>query len=307
MSEFKSFTQGLFEILLPGSFLLLNVVAFLCIAAGVSPDSQMMLGADKWGIVEAIPVLGASYILGMVLRMLRTEIPDRISAWWIRCVPPRMPDKEDYLKECFFYPKWMGERYVPSLPPAAMEFFNELWSKHCQEPGPGSRNPNTQFFNFIKTLLLAINKETYGQLMASEAVSRFVASSFWALVICTGLLLVDGCLLLARGFDTAFYFCVLLFLLYSAVLYGIVRNFRFLRCKEVAFVFDASFAHREEIMNAWKQSTTSASDSSTLNFTKVLRTTWKRKEFEGPPSSGFCHLQSSIFVSRQTGSLSFFR
>jgi hypothetical protein len=38
-----------------------------------------------------------------------------------------------YLKERFFYPQWMGKRYVPSLPAAAAEFFDELWSKHYQE------------------------------------------------------------------------------------------------------------------------------------------------------------------------------
>jgi hypothetical protein len=252
MSEFKSFTQGLFEILLPGSFLLVNVVAFLCIATGVSPLAQMMPSAEKWGIVEAIPVLGASYILGMVLRMLRTEIPDRISAWCLRHIPPRMPDKHDYLKERFFYPKWMSERYIPSLPPAAREFFDELWGKHYQEPDLGSPNPNTHFFNFIKTLLLAVNKETYAQLVASEAVNRFVASSFWALLICTGLLLVDGCLLLVEGAGPVFWFCIMMSVIYLAVLYGIIRHFRFIRCKEVTFLFCASFAHREEIMKLLK-------------------------------------------------------
>ena len=34
-----------------------------------------------------------------------------------------------------FYPQWMGKRYVPSLPAAVAEFFDELWSKHYQEAG----------------------------------------------------------------------------------------------------------------------------------------------------------------------------
>src|ERR1700691_2419427 len=84
-------------------------------------------------------------------------------------------------------------------------------------------------------------------MMASEAVNRFVASSFWALLICTGLLLVDSFLLFVAGTGPLFW-CAMLFLLYVAVLYGIIRHFRFLRCKEVALVFDASFAHREEIL-----------------------------------------------------------
>src|ERR1039457_7196903 len=40
-----------------------------------------------------------------------------------------------YLKERFFYLQWMGKRYVPSLPAAVAEFFDELWSKHYQEAG----------------------------------------------------------------------------------------------------------------------------------------------------------------------------
>jgi hypothetical protein len=39
-----------------------------------------------------------------------------------------------YLKERFFYPQWMGKRYVPSLPAAAAEFFDELWSNPAVTP-----------------------------------------------------------------------------------------------------------------------------------------------------------------------------
>jgi hypothetical protein len=109
-------------------------------------------------------------------------------------------------------------------------------------------NPNTHFVNFIKTLFLAINKETYGQLMANEALSRFVASSFLALLICSGLLFVDCCLLLVQGVGPAFCFCAVLFFLYLTVFYGVVRYFHYLRCKEATFVFSATFAHKEEIM-----------------------------------------------------------
>ena len=246
MSELKSFTQGFFEILLPGSFLLLNVAAFLCVAVGVSPVSHMMPGTEKWGIVEAVPALGASYILGMVLRMLRTEIPDRVSAWCLGHIPPRLQEA-DLLKESFFYVKWMRERHVPCLPSAAKDFFEGIWAKHYQQPIPGVRNPNTDFFNFMKTLFLAIDKNTSEQLMASEAISRFVASSFWALAICTGLLAVDGGVLYFRGLSLGVHFCVWLFIIYLTVLYGIVRHFRYLRCKEVALVFEVSFAYRNEI------------------------------------------------------------
>jgi hypothetical protein len=368
MSEFKNFTQGLFEILLPGSFLLLNIVAFLCIATGFPPSMQMMPGSDKWAIVATVPILGASYILGMVLRMFRTENPDRVSAWCIRHWPLRfmyfligditdLPslakklsersnqdevtaylvtqlspatlillreyqpsasspvplqlallndfnkviktqklheknlftgvglreetnklfakkpqklracqrlnrllleetyaqelsrDHDRYYKEHFFYPKWLEERYVPSLPPAAKEFFDQLWGKHYyQEPGPGSRNPNTHFFNFIKTLLLKVDKDTYAQLAASEAVCRFVASSFWALLFSVGMLCVD-CFI---GGKQSVCFCIMLLFVYLVVLLGICFQFRFLRCKEVSFVFDASFAYREEIMHLLK-------------------------------------------------------
>ena len=46
MSDLKSFTHGVFEILLPGSFLLVNIAVFLCIAAGISPAIQLWPSAD---------------------------------------------------------------------------------------------------------------------------------------------------------------------------------------------------------------------------------------------------------------------
>lgn len=247
MNSIKSFTQGVFEILLPGSFLLLNLGIFLIIAADID-FTNLISGSEKWGIAEAIPMLGASYILGMVLRMLRTEIPDRISAWCLGHLPPRLPARSA-LKERFFYVKWMRQRYIPCLPEPARHFFEDVWEKHYQDPIGGTGNPNTHFFNFMKTLLLAIHKETSDQIMASEAISRFVASSFWALVLCTSLIALDGGVLFEQGKrgSVVFNFCVLLFFIYLAALYGIIRHFRYLRCKEVAFVFDASFAHRIEI------------------------------------------------------------
>jgi hypothetical protein len=105
----------------------------------------------------------------------------------------------------------------------------------------------TGTLNFIKTLLLTIDKDTYERLMASEAIGRFVSSSFWALLICSSLLLVDIGMLFAFKGGEGFRLCMVLCVVYLILLYGIVRHFRFMRCKEVEMVFNASFADKEEI------------------------------------------------------------
>jgi hypothetical protein len=262
VSEFKNFTQGLFEILLPGSFLFVNLIVFVCVTGGAGSLDQLRGVAEKWGLVEAIPILGVSYILGMILRMFRTEIPDLVSAWCLGHIPPRLKEP-NYLKDRFFYKEWMTERYMPSLKlPAATKFFKEEWAYRYQDPGLGLRNPNTQFINFMKTMLLTIDKDISAQLSATEAVSRFVASSFWALLICAGLLTIDSCLLLAQGRGDEARVSLVLLLVYVAVLYGVVRHFRYLRCKEVCMVFDASFAHRNDLRKLLKSDNEQASSDS---------------------------------------------
>jgi hypothetical protein len=250
MSELKSFTHGLFEILLPGSFLLVNIIAFLCIAAGVTVPAQMLPGAEHWGFVEAVPMLGAAYILGMVLRMCRTEIPDRVSALFIAHIWPRIGADDVFVKDVFFYGNWMKERYLPRLPEAATTFFVQFWQPHYLPPERGRSNMNSQFFNFVKTMIQKLDPGMAEQLRNAEAVNRFIGGSFWALAASAVLMAAATvCLYFQRSaVPWAPRLALGTTLAYTLLLGGIARHFRYLRSKEACWVFEASFALRDQLL-----------------------------------------------------------
>lgn len=250
MSELKSFTHGLFEILLPGSFLLVNIIVFLSIAAGVSVPAQMLPSAERWGFVEAVPVLGAAYILGMVLRMCRTEIPDRFSAWFIARIWPRIGPDDVFVKDVFFYGNWMKERYLPRLPETAGTFFKEFWEPRYKAPALGHSNMNSQFFNFVKTMIQKLDAAMAEQLRNAEAVNRFIGGSFWALAASAVLMAAAAVwLYLQTSVDRwAPVLALGTTVVYTVLLGGIARHFRYLRSKEACSVFEASFALRDQLV-----------------------------------------------------------
>jgi ABC-type bacteriocin/lantibiotic exporter with double-glycine peptidase domain len=105
---------------------------------------------------------------------------------------------------------------------------------------------NSQFFNFVKTLIQATNKDTAEQLRTAEAVNRFVGCSFWALLISMVVMSASAIWLRHQSmvlWKLAFGVAVA----YAFALGGIVRHFRYLRNKEACMVFEASFAHRDAI------------------------------------------------------------
>jgi hypothetical protein len=220
--------------------------------------------------------------LGMVLRMCRTEIPDRVSAWFIAAIRPRIGKDEVFVTDVFFYGNWMEEKYIPQLPKEARRFFHEFWKQRYKFPlkkeinisssfrkwlseqrgkvraalwipAPRETNMNSQFFNFVKTLIQSINKDTAEQLRIAEAVNRFVGCSFWALLISTILMSVSTIWLHNQSMEQwklAFGVTVT----YAFAIGGIVRHFRYLRNKEACMVFEASFAHRDAIKRLMKGS-----------------------------------------------------
>jgi hypothetical protein len=113
-------------------------------------------------------------------------------------------------------------------------------------PALSETNMNSQFFNFVKTLIQAVNKDTAEQLRTAEAVNRFVGCSFWALLISTVLMSASTIWLHHHSmmqWKLAFGVAIT----YTFAIGGIVRHFRYLRNKEACMVFEASFAHRDAI------------------------------------------------------------
>lgn len=80
-------TGGIFEIFVPGMFLVLNIggVGYLCfherIISIIKIENDFIIG--KLGL-SIIIIICFSYLAGMLLRLLMTDRPDRLSAWYHR-------------------------------------------------------------------------------------------------------------------------------------------------------------------------------------------------------------------------------
>ena len=90
--------KGIFEIFVPGGFLLLNIAGMSLTFlqkkyVALSIKSLSGLGVGGLGI-SIIIIICFSYLFGMLVRLLMTETPDKVSAWYHRCSTKRAKRKE---------------------------------------------------------------------------------------------------------------------------------------------------------------------------------------------------------------------
>lgn len=77
-------SRGIFEIFVPGAFLLLNIVGALCLFLNVKiADILCPKGGTNVNIIglSLVVLICFGYLIGMILRLLMTDIPDNLSAW----------------------------------------------------------------------------------------------------------------------------------------------------------------------------------------------------------------------------------
>ncbi len=220
-------TRGIFDIFVPGAFLFLNITGIVYLWPTTGGDTKQLITAVASQAIPGLAVLVCfGYLLGILLRLLKTRAPDRWSGyfgWLISKI--KFKDGRAYLEE-FPYFEHIKEVATNKLPGDAKEFYCEFWGKR-EAAG------NREFFNYCKTIINAVDKRSALEVYAAEALTRYVASMFYALLISLILVLTAALVIPARE----------LFVLASAYLLAIViilRHLRFIRIKEVETVFVAT-------------------------------------------------------------------
>jgi mannose-6-phosphate isomerase-like protein (cupin superfamily) len=241
----SSSIRGFFEILMPGIFLVLNAaLTAYFLGAVLSPGLQAAL-QPLWNLITnpavAIFLLVAvGYPVGVVLRLLKSARIDALSARYIRFLKPKTRN-ELYLTDHFFYGNWMYDKAHTRLPAEAARFYDDYW----KDKYTGDGTTNTTWFNFCKTIIAKNDIQSGLEIYAAEALSRFLAGSYYALQVSIVLMLANAVvagLLLAPG---AAILPALVALAYLFMFHIILSQYRLLRHKEVDTVFSACFANRK--------------------------------------------------------------
>jgi hypothetical protein len=238
-------TRGFFEILMPGIFLLINTCITICLFVVLFiPNSAHLLSnisksiSSSALIITFLVVFG--YLIGFVLRLLKNEKIDQISASIIKTFKKKYRS-EYFLKDRFFYGRWMNDKITNRLPNAAKEFYKEFWGDKYTDDGV----VNTTFINFCKTIILKFDPQTGNEVFNAEALCRFVAGSYYALIFSIYLMVLNILIVVFKISPIASLVPIFICVGYFVLLVIIVTQYRFLRCKEVDTVFFACYANKE--------------------------------------------------------------
>ena len=222
-------TRGVFDIFVPGVFLLVHIVGVLAPSFAPGTDiGDMVTPFSSNPVLAAAAFVCFAYLIGMLLRLLKTGIPDRLSTCILRLSFRRSWRARVFLSGRFPYFSYLRHVAGTKLPPKAHQFYKKFWLPHS------CKNDNRQFFNYCKAIVNAADARSGAEAYAAEATTRYVSSMFYALF--TSMLLVcisAGCyrswLLLGVA------------VVYAAAMLVILRNLRLLRYKEAEALFAATF------------------------------------------------------------------
>jgi len=241
-------TRGIFEIFVPGMFLLLNISAVVYSFPFLDDHTRNLMGSLAVNsILDLVVSVCFGYLIGVLLRLIKTDSLDKFSAWWLRVFDRNVRDKIVNGKQTFRlnategfpYIGWIGQVSTGYLPPEALHFYNKVWVKR-QRPS----NQNKQFFNFCKLVVSCSDDKAASEIYAAEALTRYIASMYYGLVLAS--ILIIGTILL-YGLVLGQWLVGLFILLaaYLCAILIIVQRFRKMRIREVEVVFAASYKNRD--------------------------------------------------------------
>jgi hypothetical protein len=232
--------RGIFEIFVPGIFLLLNLglVAYLLPFTDDETRRLIASGASN-PVLSLIIAVSFGYLIGILLRLLRPELPDKLSAVWLGRFAREEHESETELwaTEEFPYIGWIGEICKLYLPPETVSFYDKIWGRRRLE------GQNKQFFNFVKVIISSSDERAAAEMYAAEALSRYISGMFYALSCGFFLILAT---ILSNYFISGQILegLILILVAYLLAIVGILARFRFIRIKEAEIVFAASFKNK---------------------------------------------------------------
>ena len=242
---------GVFHILVPGVYLLLNIFGCVYLFPFVSLEIKQgmyeILSNPTLGLVITI---GFGYLIGVILRIFRSEYPDKLSAKFLRRIDsnakPPENDGNRYAYERFPYIRWM-ERVCDRLPSNVNDFYHEVWKK---------QGNSRTFLNLSKLLIISEDERAANEIYSAESLCRYISGMFYALVSSTALIIIVLvfqliALIFFKNFreNTNFISSIIILFLFLVgnllAIFGILANYRFMRIKEVQTVFFGAYKNRK--------------------------------------------------------------
>jgi hypothetical protein len=238
--------RGIFEIFVPGAFLLLNLSTATFLWPFTSDPVRGQLAIlYTHASVFLLASITLGYLLGVVLRLLRSEMPDRLSAWFLRLTNSRTyggeTDNNRWAYERFPFTRCMRTVCVELMPPGVLQFYEIVWAPRDSK----------HFFNLCKLIVASEDERAAQEVYSSEALCRHISGMFYALTASLAAVLsVDIAIWVSQGSPS--FVLTIVVLVYLLAVVAILSNFRFMRLKEVETVFAASYRNREKIEDALK-------------------------------------------------------
>lgn len=234
--------RGIFEFFVPGIFLLLNfgLATYLFPYTDAETKKGILATASNPALAVIIGI-SFGYLIGVVLRLFQTDLPDRLSAGWLRIFNRTARQKDRKFKlwatEHFPYFGWIEQVCNLYLPVEALDFYQKTWGRRKQG------EQNKQFFTFIKTLINSDDERAADEMYAAESMSRYIAGMFYAICFAFISLLVTTITssLVSRQIPIGLVMILAAYLFFIAEILG---HYRFIRIKEVEIVFAASFRNK---------------------------------------------------------------
>lgn len=234
--------RGIFEIFVPGMFLLLNLGAVVYLFPFTDDETKRLIvsGVSNPVLILIIAV-GFGYLIGVLLRLFKTDLPDKWSALWLQGFRRHARKGEGkvhlFATEAFPYIGWIGEVCKGYLPSETQAFYDKVWADRKRA------GHNKQFFNYCKIMISSSDEKAANEIYAAESLTRYISGMFYALAFSFVLILVTVILrYFASGQIMTGLIIILLAYLFAVV--EILRHFRVIRIKEVETVFTASFRNR---------------------------------------------------------------
>jgi hypothetical protein len=270
----KSGAKCFFEILMPGVFLLLNMLGTFGLFMVTLADSDRQRAVHEFLVAPTYAlalILSLGYLLGVVLRLFRTQFVDNWSGWFIGLLKPVWRD-EPFITDPFFYNRWMRNKCNKRFDPFVGQFYERYWAQR----DTGDAFKNTSFFNMCKVLINKTDPNSANEVFAAEAMSRFVAGSFYALFFACMLAFLDAIIVWEFIGRRLALLPIAVALVYFLLMLGILWEFRFLRCKEVDAVFDACYANRQHFQEYFRGDDTLASiHEKRIAQQRILEVAWR--------------------------------
>lgn len=242
--------RGIFEIFVPGMFLLLNLGAVAYMLPFTDNETKNLITsiASNPALVVVI-VVGFGYLIGVLLRLLRTDMPDEWSAAWLRKFDAdalqENGEPKSWAIEDFPYIAWIGETCKEYLPIDAQIFYDKVWSPRKRA------GENKPFFNYCKVIINSKDERAANEIYVAESLTRYISGMFYALLFAFILILAT---VILRQIVIGQLTAGLVFILvgYLVAIVEIIIHFRFIRIKEVETIFAACFRNKEMFQQVWQ-------------------------------------------------------